>query len=79
MAKGDRMLTRSQAKEILQVLQVLPPDKFAEAYDYILFLRERYGTHTPTDVSDMWTDADMADLVTTSMGYAAKTVWAGEA
>jgi len=64
------MLTRTQAKEILQTLQALPADKLAEVYDYMTFLRERYGQHPGIDVSDVWSDEDINDFMATSLGYA---------
>jgi len=72
------MLTKTQAKEIIQALQVLPAEKLAEAYDYILFLRERYGTRSPVDVNEAWSDEDACDLVGASFQYAERTILAGE-
>lgn len=72
------MLTRTQAKEFLQVLQSLPADKVAEVFDYLNFLRERYGSKL-VDVSDSWSDQDMSDLVRASFAYAEKTSLSGEA
>jgi hypothetical protein len=71
------MLTGTQAKEFLQALQTLPADKVAEAFDYLAFLRERYGSK-PVDVSDAWSDEDINDLVAASLDFAEQTVWAGE-
>lgn len=72
------MLTRTQAKEFLQALQSLPADKVAEVFDYLNFLRERYGSK-PVDISNSWSDQDMSDLVMTSFAYAEKTIFSGEA
>jgi hypothetical protein len=72
------MITRTQAKEILQILQTLPADKITEVYDYLAFLRERYAANKSIDVSDSWTDADLTDLITASVAHAEKTILAGE-
>lgn len=72
------MLTKTQATEILQTLQVLPADKVAEVYDYLIFLRERYARARTVDVSDAWSDEDIHDLVMASLAHAERTVWAGE-
>lgn len=64
------MLTKDQAKEILQALQALPADKLLEVYDYITFLRERYARRAFVDVSDAWSDEDISDLVAAALNYA---------
>lgn len=71
------MLTRTQALEILQTLQALPSDKLAEVYDYLAFLRERYALKQPTNISDVWNDEDMNDLVAASFAHAEHTVRSG--
>ncbi len=68
------MLTKAQAKEILQTLQVLPADKLAEAYEYIAFLRERYAQRPGVDVSDAWSDEDISDFMATSLDYADRAI-----
>lgn len=68
------MLTQTQAKEILQTLQMLPADKLTEVYDYLTFLRERYGRSKPVDYSDTWSDEDIGDLVVASLSYANQTM-----
>lgn len=72
------MVTRIQAREILDALLTLPPEKVAEVYDFVTFLRERYGQHTMVDVSDAWTEEDLDDLVRASLTYAERSIWAGE-
>ncbi|MDE3088830.1 MAG: hypothetical protein KGJ80_05555 [Chloroflexota bacterium] len=64
------MLTKAQAKEIMQTLQALPADKLAEVFDYLTFLRERYGEHTPVDMSEAWSEEDVSDLIRASLSYA---------
>ena len=68
------MLTRDQAREILEILQSLPSDKLAEAYDYLSFLRERYGGTPPIDADSAWNEEDMRDLVAASLAHAEKDV-----
>ncbi|MDH7486467.1 MAG: hypothetical protein QHJ81_09365 [Anaerolineae bacterium] len=72
------MVTRTQTKEILEVLFTLPPEKVAEVYDFVTFLQERYGQRTTMDVSDAWSEEDLEDLMRASLTYAERTVWAGE-
>ena len=71
------MLTQSQAREILQVLQMLPSDKLAEVYDYITFLRERYVPEQSVDVSEAWSDTDIIDLVAASFAHSERAVPTG--
>ena len=72
------MVTRTQAKEILGALSTLPSEKVAEVYDFVAFLQERYGQRTTIDVSDVWSEEDIHDLVQASLAYAESTIWAGE-
>ncbi len=64
------MMTRTQAREILQALFTLPPEKVAEVYDFITFLQERYGQRTAVDVSDAWSEEDLHDLMQASLAHA---------
>ena len=73
------MVTRTQAKEIFEALSVLPTKKVAEVYDFVTFLRERYGQRTTVDVSDAWSDEDLHDLMQASLAHAERTIWVGEA
>jgi hypothetical protein len=68
------VLTREQAKEILEALQSLPADKIEAVYDYVTFLRQRYGEDHPIDESDAWTEEDIGDLVAASLGHAQQTL-----
>ena len=68
------MLTMKQAEEILRALSELPPEKVAEAQDFILFLRERYKTRGSVDESDFWSDEDLRDLVTSVIDHADQTL-----
>ncbi len=72
------MVTRTQAREILDVLSILPAEKVAEVYDFVTFLQERYGQRTAVDVSDAWSEEDLHDLMQASLAYAEHTIWAGE-
>ena len=59
------MLTKEQAGNILRALSVLPAEKVAEACDFILFLRERYGRQV--EESDAWTDEDIRDFAAAAL------------
>ena len=72
------MVTRTQAREILDALFTLPPEKVAEVYDFVTFLQERYGQRTAVDVSDAWSEEDLRDLIQASLAHAERTIWAGE-
>lgn len=74
----ELMLTRDQAQEILRTLQMLPAEKLAEVYDYITFLRERYGKSRSVDVNDAWSDEDINELIAASLTHGEQTAWAGE-
>ncbi|MFN2456062.1 MAG: hypothetical protein ABR577_17805 [Pyrinomonadaceae bacterium] len=64
------MLTEEHAQEILRALRTLPPEKIAEARDFIRFLQVQYGRATPVDESDAWTDEDLRDFAAASLNYA---------
>ena len=68
------MLTIKQAEEILRALSELPPDKVAEAQDFILFLKERYKSGQSVDESDFWTEEDLQDLIASVMDHAEETL-----
>jgi len=72
------MVTRTQARDILDALFTLPPEKVAEVYDFVTFLQERYGQHTAVDISDAWSEEDLYDLMQASLAYAERTIWTGE-
>lgn len=71
------MVTRTQAREILDALFTLPPEKVAEVYDSVAFLQEHYGRRTAMDESDTWNEEDMHDLIQASLVHAERTVWTG--
>jgi len=75
---GSLVVTRTQAREILEALSTLPTEKVAEVYDFITFLQERYGKRTAVDVSDAWSEEDLHDLIRASLAHAERTIWAGE-
>ena len=68
------MLDKKQAEEILRALSGLPTDKVAEAQDFILVLRARYGQEQPVDESDAWTEEDLRDLTTAALNYAGQSL-----
>jgi len=72
------MVTHAHAREILDALLTLPPEKVAEVYDFVIFLRERYGERADVDVSDAWSEEDLHDLTQASLAHAERTIWAGE-
>ncbi len=67
------MLTHDRAKEILEALASLPPDKVEAVYDYITFLRQRYGEGAQIDKSGAWSEEDIGDLVAASLAHAQRT------
>jgi hypothetical protein len=72
------MVTRTQARHILEALITLPTEKVAEVYDFITYLQERYAQRTAVDVSDDWSEEDLHDLMRASLEHAERTIWAGE-
>jgi len=68
------MLTRRQAEEILRALSVLPSEKVVEVQDFILFLKERYGSEKAIDESDAWTEEDLRDLTVAVLNRADQTL-----
>ncbi len=55
-------------------LSTLPPDKLTEARDFIQFLSHRYGTKTPEDHEEVWTEEDIRDLSAAVWKYAEEAV-----
>jgi hypothetical protein len=68
------MLDKKQAEEIIRALSTLPADKVAEAQDFILFLRARYGQQQAIDESDAWTEEDLRDLTAASLAHLNQSV-----
>jgi hypothetical protein len=64
------MLTTTQAKEILKALSVLPPERVAEAQNFIFSLKARYGHDKPVDKSEIWSDEDIHDLTVAVLNHA---------
>ena len=54
--------------ELVRQLSALPPDRVAEVYDFILFLKTRPAADI--DESDAWTDEDRWDATRASLDYA---------
>ncbi len=69
-SSSAQAVTGHQVRQIVQVLMTLPPEKVSEVWDFVAFLQERYVTTTFLDVSDMWTDQDLADITAASLGHA---------
>lgn len=63
------MLEKKQIEDILRALSALPTDKVAEAQDFILFLRARYGQNHAVDKSDAWTEEDLRDVAAASCAF----------
>lgn len=57
--------------QVVRELQALPPERVAEVYDFVLFLKSRIPVSI--DVSDEWTDEDMRDAVNAGLRYADQT------
>ncbi len=66
-------MTDTQTLEIVNALRSLPPDKFAEVKDFILFLRDRYSISETIDESDAWSAEDLQDVTAASIDYSEKT------
>jgi len=78
MKGGMSVVTRTQARHILEALITLPTEKVAEVYDFVTYLQERYGQRATVDVSDAWSEEDLHDLMRASLGHAERTIWAEE-
>jgi hypothetical protein len=64
------IMTEIQTLEIVDALKTLPAEKIDEVKDFVLFLRERYGTTEPVDESDEWSDEDLQDVSKASFNFA---------
>ena len=53
--------------EVVRALLALPAEQVTEVRDFVLFLQARYGR--VSDVSDAWSDEDIADLAKASLMY----------
>ena len=58
--------------EVVRELSMLPPEKVAEVYDFVLFLKNRRTA--PLDESDEWSDEDQRDVTRASVCYAEATL-----
>lgn len=54
--------------ELVRQLSVLPPERVAELYDFVLFLKTRPAA--AVDESDAWSDEDRRDAARASQHYA---------
>ena len=69
-------MQETPVREVIRALLTLTPERVAEVYDFILFLKDRYGQSL--DVSDVWIEEDIHDLTAASLIYATETLWPGE-
>lgn len=53
--------------EVVREMRSLPPERVAEVYDFVLFLKTRMAT--VDDQSDEWSDEDCRDAATASQQY----------
>src|SRR5262249_38351829 len=60
LAESLRDREINEAKGLLPY--VWPVAKLREIHDYLLFLRQHYGSELPADEKDYWTDEDRDDL-----------------
>jgi hypothetical protein len=58
--------------EVVRELSMLPPDKVAEVYDFVLFLKNRRIAQR--EESDEWSDDDQRDVTRASLCYAEATL-----
>lgn len=58
--------------EVVRELNALPPERIAEVYDFVLFLKTRPGT--VVDESDEWSEQDKQDAVAAGLRYAEATL-----
>ena len=56
--------------QIVEQLSGLSPERIAEVYDFVLFLKSR---QEKLDESDEWSDQDMRDAANASLAYAEAT------
>ena len=54
--------------EVVRQLSSLPPERVAEVYDFVLFLKSRPAAGV--DASDQWSDEDRHDATAASLHYA---------
>jgi len=69
----DRRATSQRRKRPEQP----PPERIAEVYDFVLFLKTRH--ERPVDESDAWSEKDMRDVSRASLNYAEAALLAEEA
>jgi len=63
--------------DVVRQLCTLPPERVAEVYDFVLFLKTRQDL--PVDESDAWSEEDMRDASWASLNYAEAALLAEEA
>jgi hypothetical protein len=63
-------------KEVVEALFTLPPEQITTVYEFILFLQTRHNESL--DVSDSWTEEDLADLTSASLQYASEALLTDE-
>lgn len=63
-------MSNTQTFELISVLSALPPDKVEEVADFARFLKAKYAEDIHVDISDEWSDEDLADAARASIEYA---------
>lgn len=58
--------------EVVRELQTLPPERVAEVYDFVLFLKSR--PQTAVDEADAWSEEDMRDAISAGFQYAQRSL-----
>lgn len=53
--------------EVVRQLSTLPPERVAEVYDFVLFLKTRPAESV--DENDAWSDEDQRDATAASLDY----------
>lgn len=71
----EQLLLKSEVERIVEALFTLPADKVTAVRDYVWFLQAQYG-QPALDVSDEWSEQDIADLSAATVAYAERALWA---
>lgn len=58
--------------EVVRELNTLPPERVAEVYDFVLFLKTR--SQAAIDERDEWSDKDIQDVTAAGLRYAEQTM-----
>ena len=74
----DYTETSAEIDQIVAALYTLPSEKVTDVRDYVWFLQTRYRHSLPLDVSDEWSEEDIADLTSASLSYATHSFWTAD-